>query len=59
MSPCSLPALKSKFFKALGHPVRIRILEILVGRAECAFISPGGSVDQIILVDVFVDGMDV
>jgi DNA-binding transcriptional ArsR family regulator len=55
--------LKSKFFKALGHPVRIRILEILVGRAECAFISPGGSVDQIILVDVFVDvfvdGMDV
>lgn len=25
-----LPAFKAEFFKALGHPVRIRLLEILV-----------------------------
>ena len=30
-APASLlPAFKAEFFKALGHPVRIRILEILV-----------------------------
>ena len=29
-APSSLPVLKAEFFKALGHPVRIRILEILV-----------------------------
>lgn len=28
--PGSLQAFKAEFFKALGHPVRIRILEILV-----------------------------
>jgi ArsR family transcriptional regulator len=27
----SLQAFKAEFFKALGHPVRIRILEVLVG----------------------------
>ena len=27
----SLQAFKAEFFRALGHPVRIRILEILVG----------------------------
>ena len=27
----SLQAFKAEFFKALGHPVRVRILEILVG----------------------------
>jgi ArsR family transcriptional regulator len=27
----SLQAFKAEFFKALGHPVRIRILEILIG----------------------------
>ncbi len=27
----SLQAFKAEFFKALGHPLRIRILEILVG----------------------------
>jgi ArsR family transcriptional regulator len=28
--PTLLPAFKAEFFKALGHPVRIRILEVLV-----------------------------
>jgi ArsR family transcriptional regulator len=27
----SLQAFKAEFFRALGHPVRIRILEILIG----------------------------
>jgi ArsR family transcriptional regulator len=27
----SLQAFKAEFFKALGHPIRIRILEVLVG----------------------------
>lgn len=27
----SLQAFKAEFFRALGHPVRIRILEVLVG----------------------------
>jgi ArsR family transcriptional regulator len=27
----ALQAFKAEFFKALGHPVRIRILEILIG----------------------------
>src|SRR5215207_3539166 len=26
-----IPRLKAEFFKALGHPVRIRVLELLVG----------------------------
>jgi ArsR family transcriptional regulator len=29
--PSPLPVFKAEFFKALGHPVRIRILEVLVG----------------------------
>jgi ArsR family transcriptional regulator len=29
-SPSLLPAFKAEFFRALGHPVRIRILEVLV-----------------------------
>ena len=29
--PTPLQAFKAEFFKALGHPVRIRILEVLVG----------------------------
>jgi ArsR family transcriptional regulator len=28
--PSLLPTFKAEFFKALGHPVRIRILEVLV-----------------------------
>ena len=28
--PSPLPVFKAEFFKALGHPVRIRILEVLV-----------------------------
>jgi ArsR family transcriptional regulator len=27
-----LPRLKAEFFKALGHPVRIRVLELLTAR---------------------------
>lgn len=31
VSPSPLQAFKAEFFKALAHPVRIRILEILLG----------------------------
>jgi DNA-binding transcriptional ArsR family regulator len=30
-SPSELPAFKAEFFKALAHPVRVRILEVLRG----------------------------
>jgi ArsR family transcriptional regulator len=32
--PSELPALKADLFRALAHPTRIRILELLVGREQ-------------------------
>ena len=31
-----LQTLKAEFFRALAHPIRIRLLEVLVGTAECS-----------------------
>jgi DNA-binding transcriptional ArsR family regulator len=31
-----LQSLKAEFFRALAHPIRIRILEVLVTSAECS-----------------------
>jgi DNA-binding transcriptional ArsR family regulator len=38
MTPPSaeLQTLKAEFFRALAHPIRIRLLEVLVARAECS-----------------------
>jgi len=31
-----LQVLKAEFFRALAHPIRIRLLEVLVTRSECS-----------------------
>lgn len=48
MAPSSpLPAFKAEFFKALGHPVRIRILETLVaGDRSVQELQEALSLDQ-------------
>jgi DNA-binding transcriptional ArsR family regulator len=37
VAPGSLQAFKAEFFKALAHPVRIRILEILRGNEKSVY----------------------
>ncbi len=45
--PNPLPAFKAEFFKALGHPVRIRILEVLVaGERSVQELQEGLDLDQ-------------
>jgi DNA-binding transcriptional ArsR family regulator len=50
--PDGLRQFKSEFFKALAHPVRIRILELLrdrpmsVGELQAAIGTPASSVSQ-------------
>ena len=31
-----LQSLKAEFFRALAHPIRIRLLEVLVDRSQCS-----------------------
>ncbi len=35
-----LSQLKAEFFKALGHPVRIRVLELLAGLTTPGVVRP-------------------
>jgi ArsR family transcriptional regulator len=50
--PEGLRQFKAEFFKALGHPMRIRILELLrhgplsVGQLQEAVGAPGSSISQ-------------
>ena len=50
--PVGLRQFKAEFFKALGHPIRIRILELLrerpmsVGQLQALIGVPGSSVSQ-------------
>jgi ArsR family transcriptional regulator len=50
--PDGLRQFKAEFFKALGHPMRIRILELLrsgplsVGQLQAAIGAPGSSISQ-------------
>jgi DNA-binding transcriptional ArsR family regulator len=50
--PEGLRQFKAEFFKALGHPMRIRILELLrpgplsVGQLQAAIGAPGSSISQ-------------
>ena len=50
--PASLRRLKAEFFKALAHPMRIQILELLrggprsVGQLQAAIGAPASSISQ-------------